>query len=128
MKAIICLSLFLCLLGPASSVTLADSSNAAISKMANMLNNLNHYPNSNEKNYLQSVIKDNKQTDSVRAIAKAILNMQHNISGSDRDTLDKFKNDPTLDNNSRALVKVLLGFSHMASSSEKQILADIAGK
>ncbi len=125
MKKLSSLLLIVPFLFAISSATAHDAE-PAIPTMAKIIEHLQHYPATSEKEVLQHIIDDTHTTAGERTLARALLNMQHQVIGDDAAALKALKENPEASANERELADILLGIAHMPSASDQQRLKKLA--
>lgn len=89
-----------------------------LSRMAEVMEHLNHYPSDAEKKELNKIIGDSTATEAEKTIATAIMNMQHSASDADKAKLDKIANDASQPANIRELALIVKNISHKPSGDD----------
>jgi len=94
---------------------LAVASESAVSAMAGMVMQLNHYPTATEKAALANITTDAKTTTGEKTLAGALMRMQHRVGGADSTALQHLSADSAAKKSERELADILLGIAHKAS-------------
>jgi hypothetical protein len=105
----------------ASGLAIADS--AAISEMAKITMNLNHFPSDDDKAALKDIIDSDESSEEEAAIAMALANMKHKVTEEDAKRLADIVDDPESNGTARELAGILLRVNHTASDEDKVALA-----
>jgi len=105
---------------------LAASAGSAVSEMATIMINLNHYPTAAEKEKLAAIVADSGSTAGEKTIAGALMRMQHRVGGSDAEQLMKLESDETASKEERELAGILRGIAHHPSASDIERLKAVA--
>jgi len=103
---------------PLSSQALAESD--SVRQMAKIVMQLNHHPDKQDKQLLNSIVEQGSAAE--RSIASALLNMEHKVSTNDKARLMQISNNSELPNNTRELAMIVSKINHKASASDKQKL------
>lgn len=104
-----------------SGIAIADSS--AISAMAKITMNLNHFPSDDDKAALKAIIDSDESSEEEAAIAMALVNMKHKVTEEDAKRLADIIDDPQSDGSARQLAGILLRVNHTPSDEDKATLA-----
>jgi len=102
------------------SVALAADS--AISTMAGIVMDLNHYPSGSEKETLAGITRDGSATAGEKVLAEVLMNMKHSVGGSDARKLHNLISDDHTSKQEKVLADVLLGLTHHPSAADKERL------
>jgi len=101
---------------------LAANAGSAVSEMATIMINLNHYPTSTEKERLATIVADSGSTAGEKVIAGALMRMQHRVGSSDAAQLMKLESDETASKEERELAGILRGIAHHPTSADVERL------
>lgn len=98
----------------------------AISAMANITMNLNHFPSDDDKATLEAIVDSEDSSEEEASIAMALINMQHKVTEKDAERLKDIVDDDASDESARKLAGIVLGINHAASEQDKAALATLA--
>ena len=115
----------LCLLLYVASAN-AEENQQALSSMANIMLNLNHYPSDGEKKQLGKFISDMSLSSNVRTIAQAMSNLEHTAKDEDKEKLSAIMKDDAASESEKTLASVIYSVNHKPSSADKEKLSKIA--
>ena len=87
--------------------------------LAAMLITIEHYPNSADKQVLQSIIDSATATANEKIIATAIMNLEHQATAEDKDKLQTIIDDATSTAAEITLATIVHAFNHYPSASDK---------
>lgn len=96
-----------------------------VSKMADILVDLNHYPSAEEKEALQAIAEDEANSDAVQTVANALRNMEHKVGGDDATKLEAVTNDDAVSEDVRKLAGVLLNINHKPGPEQMETLKSL---
>jgi len=105
-------------------IALAESE--AISTMAKITMNLNHFPSDEDKKVLEGIVNSDDSSEAEASIAMALSNLQHKVSEADARRLQDIVDDESSDAAARQLARIVLGINHSASDENKAALATLA--
>ena len=91
----------------------------AISTMASIMMNLNHYPSDSEKQTLNGIANNSAASEHERIMAQAMINLQHKASDADMPKLKKIMNDDSASADAKDLAGIILNLNHKPSGSDK---------
>lgn len=120
-KIILCMS-FLFSTQSIFVVHAATEPSESVRTMAAMLNSINHYPGSSEKEKLRGIINSPTSAAYEKTIATAILNMEHSPTPGDKKSLARVISDDSVPQPGRDIAKIVHDFSHKASSADRAVL------
>ena len=104
-----------------ASLSFAES--AAVSTMADITMNLNHFPSDSDKQKLMAITNGDLSSESEQAVASAILNLQHRVRDADKKILNSIISDGSAPADLRELAAVLVNINHSPSDSDVEKLA-----
>lgn len=100
----------------------AHKGGTPVQTMAGIMMNLNHYPNSNEKEMLQNIVKTSDSRNE-RIIAEAMINLRHKPTSADKAKLDMVMNDKSANQHIRDLAGIVYNLSHQPTGKDKKMLS-----
>lgn len=115
------LTVTLLIVGP-----MAASAAGAVSDMANIVTNLNHYPTDADKKVLAAIVADADSTAEEKMLAGALMRMQHRVEGRDAEKLRSLASGKMATAQERELAEILLGITHRPSASDVKRLKMMA--
>lgn len=102
--------------------------NIHIKAIAEILLEMNHLPNDQDKQALSDIVENEHSTDSEKAISMAIMNIQHIVSESDREALENIVANEESSGAIKNLAKSVLNFNHSVNQTDKRKLQMIVFK
>ncbi len=96
-----------------------------VSKMADILVDLNHYPSAEEKEKLKAIANDQDNSDAVQAVANALRNMEHKVGEEDAAKLQAITSDESASEDVRKLAEVLLNINHKPGPEQVETLKSL---
>lgn len=93
---------------------------SAVHQMAQIVMQLNHYPNESDKKTLSDIVKNGSPVEA--AIANALLHMQHKVRPEDKAKLNDIAKDNSHTSNVRDLAMIIQNLNHSASAADKEKL------
>lgn len=97
----------------------SDKQHNAVTTMASILMNLNHYPNAKEKEKLQAIAGNSANSAAIQNIAMAIHDMEHRVSAQHKDQLQAIINSGETSSVEKELAEITLGITHYPDSDAK---------
>ncbi|HSX51348.1 MAG TPA: hypothetical protein VLF09_10340 [Cellvibrio sp.] len=94
----------------------------AISTMARILTELNHYPSAEQKATLAAISKDENSSDATRAIAEAIHNVEHKAKADDVEKLKIVTETKSSTEEEKQLAEIVMNLNHSVSPETKKAL------
>lgn len=94
----------------------------AISTMARILTELNHYPSAEQKATLAAISKDENNSDATRAIAEAIHNVEHKAKADDVEKLKIVTETKSSTEEEKQLAEIVMNLNHSVSPETKKAL------
>ena len=98
----------------------------AISTMARILTELNHYPAAEQKATLAAISQDEANSDATRAIAEAIHNVEHKAKADDVAKLKVVSETESATEAEKQLAEIVMNLNHSVSAETKQALEALA--
>lgn len=96
-----------------------------IHAMAQILLDLEHYPDANEKERLKAIADDSRHGDATRTIAMAIHDMQHRVTEKHRKALADIVSSEKASPEEQELAGILLGITHYPDENAKARLREL---
>jgi hypothetical protein len=100
----------------------ANDNQAAMTKMAKIMHQLNHYPSAEDKKVLNEIAAAPGIGARQKTLAEAMLNLEHAVADKDAPKLNAIINDKGASNHERDLARIILNLNHKASDDDKKRL------
>ena len=98
------------------SIMFADQ--AYTKTMATILMDMEHYPGTDDKQALQTIIDSATSTANEKIIATAIINIEHYATDEDKNKLQNIIDDATSTAAENTLATIIIAFSHQTTASD----------
>lgn len=97
-----------------------------VNTMAMILVDLNHYPETKEKEKLQAIANSTENSTAIQTIAMAIHDMEHSVTPEDKAKLKAIIENENASSTEKELAEILLGITHYPNSEAKAKLEELA--
>lgn len=94
-------------------------------QMADILISLNHYPDEQNKQTLESLANNSSLSDAERTIARALARVEHFPTDEDKAELKAIANNDEVPESVRELARITHDLEHKVSQEDKQTLASL---
>lgn len=98
----------------------------AVSTMASIVAELNHFPSAEQKETLASIKQNENNSEATRIIADAILNIEHKAKPEDVAELKQVAGNAAASEAEKQLAMIVMEINHTASAEAKQALQALA--
>jgi hypothetical protein len=105
---------------------MAIAAESAVSEMATIIIELNHYPTAEDKKVLTHIINDPHATAGEKVIAAALMRMQHRVNDEDADKLRRLAADDSVAEAERELAEIFLTIAHHPTKTDIKRLKAVA--
>lgn len=104
---------------------LAFAHSEAISTMAGIAGEINHYPSAEHKEALMAISEGDSNSEATKAIAAAIHNMEHQVKPEDKAALEEIIASSSTTEHEKELAEIVMGINHQASPEAQKKLEEM---